>query len=371
MPAEMDMTVDAVDLRRSSARSLGRQGGDLRDLGDGAWIDLSTCVNGYGPPPSVDDAMAAVRTSRIRCHPYDIADRLRSAFAAQLGVAPGALVVGRGTTEFIWSCRRLFDPLRVGVPRPAYTDFVRAFPMGPTFDGQDGFVTSEDVERAMAACDAVLISNPSNPTGKLLAPDELVSACRAHPRCCLIVDESYADFWPDPSSATVLGAAPRNLLVLRSPSKFYGIAGVRTGAAWSNDERLLRALEGERGPWPISQVDGEMAIAAVASEDWAAESRRRLTSDGAWLERALDGVGLGRVDGAPLHYRLWRPARALSIADALCDHRVVTRILGAEHGFSAPVIRVAAPTVEARPHVATAFAAVRASLPAPEAEPAG
>lgn len=336
---------------------LGRQGGDLRQFSDSDWLDLSTCVNPYQSSPAVTDALRCLSAEHIRVHPYSAHERLAEVYGQRLDVRATMLVVGRGTTEFIWTLARIFKGQHVAVPKPAYTDFLRAFPQA----SDTGFgipVGVDDVDLAMGSADAVVISNPSNPTGALLEPDALIEVCRARPKSLLIVDESYSEFWPDPAAATLIGAGVDNLVVLRSPSKFYGIAGVRTGAAWTKNANLRAALAADRGAWPVSEIDARIAIAALSDDAWARDIRRQLVADGKWLETVLVARGTGPVDETRLHYRLWRDHDAVKTEVVLRSHGVLVRRLEAAHGFPNAVLRVTAPREDARERLAIALDAL-------------
>ena len=136
------------------------------------------------------------------------------------------------------------------MPLPGYTDYLKAFP-GRGFAG-DLVPSIEHVDAALGAASLVIVSNPHNPTGVALDPGELVAAARRHPLATFVVDESYVDFVPDPGAASVVGADVDNLVVLRSPSKFWGIAATRVGVAWCADRERLEHLLGRRETWPIS-----------------------------------------------------------------------------------------------------------------------
>ena len=115
----------------------GAQGGDPRRMA-GLQIDLSTCVNFYGPPPAVLDLLRdGVDPRDLQIHPYGAVERMEAAYARHLGVPASQLVAGRGTTEFIWALSRELPHAAVAVPLPGYTDYLKAFP-GRGFAGPAG-----------------------------------------------------------------------------------------------------------------------------------------------------------------------------------------------------------------------------------------
>ena len=195
------------------------------------------------------------------------------------------------------------------MPLPAYTEYRQAFPsagVGPPGHHHD----LDLVVDLLSAGRVVLLSNPHNPSGRALAACELAAAARAAPSGVLVVDESYVEFAPDPRRDTLVGrvgAGVENLLVLRSPSKFFGLAGARVGVAWAPSPALRAAMSPPQGSWPVSALEVIPAVAALADRAWAAASHAALRDDAAWLEAAVGLLGRP-VTGSVTHFRLV-PAR--------------------------------------------------------------
>lgn len=347
----------------------GRQGGDpARLAAAGLRVDLSTCVNFYGPPPEALAALALVGPHDLQLHPYEAAAAVRAAYAADLGVPAAQLVAGRGTTEFIWALGRQVPHAGVAVPLPAYTDYLKAFPGRGFSRRPDEQVPTAGLLDAAAAAGArlVLASNPHNPSGTAIPPEELVDLARRRPATTFVVDESYVDFLPCPAAGSVVGAAYAeglpNLVVLRSPSKFYGIAATRAGAAWCADPARLAGLLGRQETWPVSGLDARVGAAALAAVEWAAGARRRLAADAAWLADELTRAGVRVVrERVDVHYRCVLTADPTALADAFAREGVGVRVLGAAHGVRPGAVRILAP----RPHERAAVAAALARLPVP------
>ena len=345
-----------------AAGDFGAQGGDPRRLADGIRLDLSTCVNRYGPPPAARAVLCAVADRDLQIHPYAAADDVAAAYAAQLRVDVDQLVAGRGTTEFIWAFGRQVRHETVAVPLPAYTDCLKAFP-GRGFAGTDPSTipTLALVDEAMRRAGFVILSNPHNPSGVCLDRDGLLDVAAAHPRCTLVVDESYVDFLLDPNSATVAGRAGENVIVLRSPSKFYGIAATRAGVAWCRDRERLDHLLGQRETWPISGLDAALAVASLGSLAWADRSRRQLADDGAWLAAELRQQDFDVVEtDVGVHYRCVLTAEADGLAQDFARQGIGVRPLGAAHGVRPGAVRILAPLRTERPLIEDAIHGVAA-----------
>jgi histidinol-phosphate aminotransferase len=336
----------------------GAQGGDPRRMVGNVRIDLSTCVNFYGPPPAALDALrTAIGPADLQIHPYPAAERMEALYARHLGVDASEIVAGRGTTEFIWALSRQVRHDRVAVPLPAYTDYLKAFPERGFPGGPVPAI--EQIDAALAAADLVIVSNPHNPSGVALPAADLVAAARRHPHATFVVDESYVDFLADPGAGSVVGADADNLVVLRSPSKFWGIAATRVGIAWCRDRERLDSLLGRRETWPISGLDVTVAEAAMGSVEWATQSRRALHRDAAWLAVALRWLP-GRLieQHVGVHYRCLVSDQAHEIAARFAAHGVGVRVLGRAHGARVPVVRILAPQRHQRAAVIDAVRAV-------------
>ena len=330
----------------------GTQGGDPSR---GVDMDLSTCVNRYGPAPAAIAALRGIAPADIVLHPYQASPQLIELYRETTGVPGGAMIAGRGASEFIWAMGRELDHAAVQVPMPAYTDYLRAFP-GRGFNPTGAQIPSlEQIDAALNAAGVVVISNPHNPTGAHLEPEGLVAVAAAHPAATLVVDESYIDFTPDPSGWSVLGCEVPNIVVLRSTTKFYGIAATRTGIAWCAESEPLAWLFGRQENWGLSGVDVRVACAAVRDIDWVENSRAQMVSDNAWLAETLSGVvGLDVCANKNVHFQYAFCKRSGEVAQVFRRHGIGVRVLGASHGVRPDALRIVAPRHDERDRFAAA-----------------
>lgn len=335
------------------APDFGAQGGDPTR---GVDMDLSTCVNRYGPAPAAIAALHGIEPADIVLHPYEAAPHLIELYREATGVPDGAMIAGRGASEFIWAMGRELDHASVQVPMPAYTDYLKAFP-GRGFNFTGAQVPSlEQIDAAMNAAGVVIISNPHNPTGTHLDPDGLAAVAVAHPAATLVVDESYIDFAPDPAAWSLIGCAEPNIVVLRSTTKFYGIAATRTGIAWCTEFEPLACLFGQQENWGLSGVDVRVACAAVRDVDWSNSSRVQMHADNAWLAEMLSGVdGLDLYANKNVHFQYALCERSHEVAEVFRRHGIGVRVLGESHGVRPDALRIVAPRNDERERFADAL----------------
>jgi cobalamin biosynthetic protein CobC len=177
-----------------------------------------------------------------------------------------------------------------------------------------GHATQETSDiRALAGADLAIVVNPNNPDGRLLPSDALLALADALHPGLLVVDEAFIDVAP--AAASVAGAGRRNIVVLRSFGKFYGLAGLRLGFAVAAPEfagRLRAAL----GPWAVSGPAIAIGEVALADETWSEAMRARLAATASRLDEMLRRARLEVVGGTSL-FRLVRTPAASELFDRL------------------------------------------------------
>jgi cobalamin biosynthetic protein CobC len=277
------------------------------------WIDLSTGINPHSYPYSPIPGNVFARLPE----PASL-DRLK-AIAANAYGAPSAdhMAAGPGTQILLPIVASLIDGRKAAVLSPTYAEHARAATMA-------GFDVSEtDDLRRLADADLAVIVNPNNPTGHIVARDDLLalaSAMRAKGGL-LVVDEAFMDVSEAKSVADSVDAG--GFLVLRSFGKFYGMAGLRLGFAISRPD-IARRIEERLGPWAVSGPALHVAGEALADTAWQSEMRERLKADAARLDALLSATGISIFGGTSL-FRLVRDARAQALFHYLGQRGIITR----------------------------------------------
>jgi histidinol-phosphate aminotransferase len=334
------------------------QGGDLRDLPPGRpYLDLSTCANRYGPPPAVRAALRGFDVRQLVPHPYGAEQMFVSAYATYLGVPCEELAAGRGISEFIRLLAGLAPAGDAVVITPDYTDTVASFRhhLGPAGRTETARTRLDRVADAMGRYSYVLLSNPNNPLGLHISPDDLAQVCLAHPGSTLVVDEAYIDFTSAGLDASMTRTGLPNIVVLMSPNKLFGIAGTRTGVLWTRDERLRAQVRSRQSNWPVSHLDAVAACAALGSAGWAGQTRSRLLASAARMEPLLARLHGDVVTGVPVHYRFVSTDHPAAIRRRLVDAGVVVRAFSSREPHRVSGLRITAPADEEFATLATAI----------------
>jgi len=153
----------------------------------------------------------------------------------------------------------------------------------------------------------------------------------------------------------VIGCDVPNIVVLRSTTKFYGIAATRTGIAWCAESGPLAYLFGKPEKWGLSGVDVRVACAAVRSFAWSEHTRVQLHADNAWLAENLSGIaGFDLFVNQNVHFQYASCKRADEVARVFHRHGISVRVLGAAHGVAPAALRIMAPRRDERARFAAA-----------------
>ncbi|MDR1634378.1 MAG: histidinol-phosphate transaminase [Bifidobacteriaceae bacterium] len=243
---------------------------------------LSSNESPYPPLPGV---MAAVADSAVDLNRYPamLADQLVEAIAGFHNLEPAQVAVGAGSvavlahvlTAVAGQSDRVVYPWRSFEAYPILTGITGAKAV-PVPLGEAGRIDLTALAQAVdAKARAVLVCTPNNPTGPAVREDEFDSFMAAVPDDLLVVlDQAYVEFVTDPKAVDGIGALARhpNLVVLRTFSKAYGLAGLRVGYALGRP-RLIEAIRAVTTPFSVSAM-AEMA--AVKSLELQDELRRRV-----------------------------------------------------------------------------------------------
>ncbi len=276
------------------------------NLDPGRIVKLASNENPLGPGPK---AVAAVKEALadIARYPDGNGFRLKEKLAAKLGVGMEQITLGNGSNDVLDLIARVFlGPGRSAVfsqhafaVYPLATQAVGAQArIAPVHDGSRGPRLGHDLQAMLAqvADDTavVFIANPNNPTGTWVSRKELWDFLQALPRRVIaVVDEAYCeyiDLEDYPNALEWLRFFP-NLIVTRTFSKAYGLAGLRVGYAVSGPE-VAELLNRVRQPFNVNSLGLLAAAAALDDEDHLVASRELNRAGLVQLAEAFTALGL-------------------------------------------------------------------------------
>ncbi len=251
-----------------------------RAAGPGGLVELGSNENPYGPAPGVRAAAErALATAHVYPDPYG--GDLKRALAARHGVDVAQIVLGNGSHELLMQLGQVFAGPGVDVVFPQYGFAVFAIATAaaganavvvPALPADAAMPRGHDLEALRAAVTPatrlLFIANPNNPTGTWVGACALARFLDAIPaHVVVVVDEAYAEIADAPDYASALSLLPRhpNLVVTRTFSKAYALAGLRVGYAIASAE-VASVLERVRESFNVNGVALAAAEAALADE---------------------------------------------------------------------------------------------------------
>ncbi len=256
-------------------------------------IKINTNENPYPPSPQVLRVLRETDwTVLLRRYPDPYADKVRDAVGRLFGVTRDEVLCGNGSDELLaMVIRAVVDPGEAIVyPTPTYS----LYPVLAAIQGARVIeVPSPDdfsiPLNSLVESDARLLflCNPNAPTGVWLDPEAVAGAARRF-RGVVVVDEAYADFAPASAIAAVRGLP--NVLVLRTLSKSYSLAGMRLGYAVGPAD-LIAGLAKVKDSYNVDAVAIEAATAALDDHAYARANVEKVRSERARLAAALAAMG--------------------------------------------------------------------------------
>ncbi len=296
--AALGAAAGAVVLQRGLAPAAAEASIALGQPADA--IQLNSNENPYGPSPAACEAMTRSQAVAGR-YPDGSEDEVRRALARLHGVAPEQIQLGCGSSEILRMADGAFLDAgkKVVVAEPtfeavlAYNRVTRATSVKVPLDA----AFRHDLPRMAAACDAatglVYVCNPNNPTGTVVTGEELAAFLARVPAwVTVLLDEAYHHFVEHPGyrSGQDLLAAHPNLIVVRTFSKIYGMAGMRLGYAVAAKEKV-EALGRFASFSNTNAAVLAAALASLAEPELVPRMKRRLNDTRKWLTGQLTADG--------------------------------------------------------------------------------
>lgn len=295
-------------------------------------IKLASNENPLGPSPK---ALAAVErvVGEIALYPDGNGFALKSALARVLGVDMAQIVLGNGSNDVLeLAARLLLGPGRSAV----YAQHAFAvYPLATQACGARGIEVPardyghdlEAMRRAIADdTRLVFIANPNNPTGTLLDPDALYAFLRrVPPEVAVVLDEAYVEYLEPGARAPSIAWLTEfpNLIVTRTFSKAYGLAGLRVGYALASGD-LADLMNRLRQPFNVNSLALAAAEAALDDAEFIAQAKRVNDAGLAQLSAGFRRLGLDYIPSAG-NFVCVRVGEAARVFQALLRKGVIVR----------------------------------------------
>jgi len=268
-------------------------------------VKLASNESPWGPHPAVMEAIPQA-LKRLNRYPDQHARRLRRRIAERFDTDPARVAVGNGSCEILLAAAEALcepgDELLFAWPSFSIYPHLAALSGAREIRVPlaEGYV--HDLEAMLAeitaATQLVCICNPNNPTATHLPVTEVAGFLERVPRHVTVaLDEAYIEFQTndDPDATVDLLAEFPNLVVLRTFSKAYGLAGLRCGYALCS-ARFRAAVDAVRQPFSVNELAQTAAAEAILHQDDVAQRVERTIVERVFVEAGLRGIGLEPAD---------------------------------------------------------------------------
>ncbi len=302
------------------------------------FIDFSANINPLGVPPKVREVLLS-NIDLILCYPDPYCEGLQREIATYQEIDEESILVGNGSCDLIYLIARTFTPHEALILLPSFSEYEYAVKISggrcrffKLPEERDFLWEKEPILEHLEGIDMVFICNPNNPTGSIISKEDLlftVAICEKK-GVKVVIDEAFIDFVEDYHHLTLLREAVsrKNLLVLRSLTKFFGLAGLRVGYL-VGPKRLIKELERHQTPWAVNSLGQIAAKEALRDQRFIEETRSYILQ-----ERAYFWEKLKKIEGIEPY-----PAAANFILCRLCKDGMNSLSITEKLGFKGILIR--------------------------------
>ena len=297
-------------------------------------VKLNTNENPYPPSPRCADVLARFDLDRLRRYPDPEFANLRAEIARQNATKPERVFVGNGSDEILALAARVFveNDESIGSLNPSYSLYKTLAAIRDVKWVGVGRATS-DAQRARAAlaeCRASNISlflwtNPNAPTGEFAEPEAIAAFARKF-KGVVLVDEAYADFAHDNCMKLATAPANRNVVVMRTFSKSYSLAGLRVGYC-VGPEDLVAALYKAKDSYNVDAIAQSVALAALTDRAYHRKTVAKVVKTRETFTKALANRGWNVIPSESnfVFAKPPAPAKAKDVFDYLKDRNIFVR----------------------------------------------
>ena len=287
-------------------------------------IKLNTNENPYPPSPTVATAIQDASNS-LRLYPQPLSDDLRTTAARYYSMPPESIMAGNGSDDLLTIIFRSFlNPGdSVYTFNPTYTLYeVLAHLQNAQLQYIDFSETYSLNHIQSIQAPLVILANPNSPTGSFIRPEDIRILAKKISGM-LVIDEAYADFAPS-NCLNLINDLP-NVMVIRTFSKSFSLAGIRLGLAFAKPE-IIHHLIKVKDSYNVNRLSMAAGIAALRDYQWMENNVNKIKASRESLSARLTDMGLTVI---PSHANFLFvknfPKPALSVYEELKKHRILVR----------------------------------------------
>jgi histidinol-phosphate aminotransferase len=293
-------------------------------------LDFSVSINPFGPPPGIKEVLV---NASVEHYPDSEASELKHLLAKKLGISPDNLIISSGSTELIRLVATAYvEPNdSVIIPQPTYGEYETACHLvdaqilkQPVLKEPDFQLPINEMINLLQNHQpkAVFLCNPNNPTGQYMSREEVMQIMSSMPESLIVLDEAYIAFTEN-AWASVDLINRGNLVILRSMTKDYALAGLRLGYGIAS-EPIISVLKRVCPPWNVNAFAQKAGTLVLNSDSHLKGCYNKIRKAKNFLLKELERIGLSPLP-SQTNFFLVRVGNATAFRQALLKRGILVR----------------------------------------------
>lgn len=280
------------------------------------YIDFSVNLNPLGVPNDIKEQWPQW-LALIEDYPDPVGSHLQQMIASYIKVSPEHIILGNGGAQLITLIANFISKKRIAIVQPTFLEYEK---MCEAFECDIQHIVLEEdkwddlslVFPMIKEFDAVFLCHPNNPTGTIYSEEQIVALIEQCERnqCYLIIDEAFYDFVEGFASAASFVPKYNYLIVIRSLTKMYSIAGIRLGYALAAPEVIL-SLQKVQPHWSVNAIALEAGVSCLQNELFVKDTQTFVEAERERLTLILKDLNF-KVSTSRVNYFLLRDHRLAS-----------------------------------------------------------
>lgn len=304
-------------------------------------IDMSSSVNPLPLPEKIKRKIIE-KIPFLHKYPDTEAKAFIKTVSELYNIASENIICGNGSAELIYLTVQALKPESALLLEPTFTEYERACKVNEINDIERVFALSKEkiLEMLFKAMEKrkygmVFICNPNNPTGWLIDRKEILKAASRYKDTIFLVDEAFIDFVPHQS--LIRESVLSNIIVLRSLTKFYGLAGLRFGYAVACSQ-IIEKIKRYKHPWSINSLAQWIAEEIIMDEDFKKQSYDFFKKEKDFFEYFLNELKLRYFPSVANFYLIKIPKKG--VFHYMLERGILIRDCSSFYGLNENFIRV-------------------------------
>jgi threonine-phosphate decarboxylase len=232
-------------------------------------------------------------------YPDPDSSELSSYLAKIENVNKEQILIGNGASQCIYLLAQLFSGKRVGIIEPTFSEYRAACIANGckviaiyTTEEHDWKCHLSELENDLKDIDVLFLCQPNNPTGTVLSQEELYHVLKIAENVdtYVIIDEAFYHFWLDGFSAIQWLQQFPHMIVLRSLTKMYHLAGVRVGYIVA-DKHMIQQLKVMQPPWSVNRIAQQFSLRLLQMTSFVEETKQKITEERERITKILQNAG--------------------------------------------------------------------------------